>query len=409
MLNIRSLTCFLNPGFPVAAGRIASAAQALARVKAALESADYPVQSVRLATAPFPALVGADADQAVRLAIDLEARCFASHVDYVSVGPARPTDDPDHYRILPDIIGATQNVFASALIAEPKNGVHLPSLRLAAEVIRRCAQTPPDGLGNLRFAVLANVPPGVPFFPAAYAPGGPPQCAVGVEGASLAVSVVAGAASLAEARSRLISEIESHAQAITRLVRRSLGWFGMRFHGLDFSFVPYPDEARSLGAALERLSGSRVGEPGTLAAAAFLADALDGAQYKRAGFSGLSLPVMEDSRLAQRAAEGVLTLSDLLLYAGAGGVGPDAVPLPGDTPVEALAAVLADVGALALRLNKPLVARLVLIPGKQAGDEVTFHTPDLAASRVLAIGGGNWGGLFAAKESVSFVPRRPRL
>ena len=407
MLNIRSLTCFLNPGFPVAAGRIASAAESLARVKAALEAADYPVQSVRLATIPFPALVGAEAKQAVRLAIDLEALCFAAHIDYVSVGPARLADSADHYRILPEIIGATQNVYASAVIAEPQAGIHLPNLKLAAEVIRRCAQGTPDGLGNLRFAALANMPAGVPFFPPAYAAPGRPRCAVGVEAASLAVGVLAEATSLTDARSRLISEVESHAQVITRLVRTSLGRFGMPFSGLDFSFVPYPDEARSLGAALERLSGSRMGEPGTLAAAAFLADALDRAEYKRAGLSGLSLPVTEDSRLARRAAEGVLTIGDLMLYAGAGGSGPDAVPLPGDTPVEALAAVLADVGALALRLNRPMSARLVPIPGKQAGDEVTFHAPDLAATRVLAIGAGHWGGLFAGNESVSFAPRRP--
>ena len=50
-----------------------------------------------------------------------------------------------------------------------------------------------------------------------------------------------------------------------------------------------------MGTALERLTGGRVGEHGTLAAAAFLADTLDRAQFKRTGFSGLFLPVLEDS------------------------------------------------------------------------------------------------------------------
>jgi uncharacterized protein len=405
-MNIRSVTCFLDPGFPVAAERITSAAEALSKVKAALEAAGYPVQSVRLASVPFAAIVGPEAGQAVRFANDLEALCFASHIDYVSVGPARLHDAPDFYRVIPEIIGATQNVFASAIIAEPEAGVHLPSVRLAAEIIRGCATLSPDGSGNLRFAALANVAPGVPFFPAAYAPAGRPRCAVAVEAAPLAVSALAEATSLAEARSLLISAVETQAQAITGIVRKSVGRL-MPLSGLDFSLAPYPDESRSLGAALERLSGSRVGEPGTLAAAAFLADALDQAHFNRAGFSGLFLPVVEDSRLAQRAAEGVLTVGDLLLYCSAGAAGLDAVPLPGDTPADALAAVLTDVGALALRLNKPLTARLLPIPGKKAGDEVSFDVPNVAPTRVLAAGSGSWGGLFSNGESTAVGPRLP--
>jgi uncharacterized protein (UPF0210 family) len=148
-----------------------------------------------------------------------------------------------------------------------------------------------------------------------------------------------------------------------------------------------------------------VGEPGTLAAVAFIADALDRAQFKRAGFSALFLPVIEDSRLAQRAAEGVLTVGDLLLYCSVGSAGLDAVPLPSDTPADALAAMLTDVGALALRLNKPLTARLLPIPGKQAGEEVSFDVPNVAPTRVLAAGTGGWGGLFTNGESTAAGPR----
>jgi uncharacterized protein len=406
-MNIRTLTCFLDPGFPVAAERITAAAQTLSKIKAALETAHYPVQSVRLASVPFPARVGAEAGQAVRFAIDLEAVCFATHIDYVSLGPARLHDAVDFYRVIPEIISATQNVFASAVIAEPEAGVHLPSVRLAAEIIRRCATVAPDGSANLRFAALAHVAPGAPFFPAAYAAPGAPRFAVGVEAAALAVTALAEATSLGEARARLIAAVETHAQAITTIVRKSVGWFGMRFSGLDFSFAPYPEEARSLAAALERLSGRPVGEHGTLAAAAFLADTLDQAQFKRAGFSGLFLPVIEDSRLAQRAAEGGLTVGDLLLYCSVGSTGLDAVPLPGDTSVDALAALLADVGALALRLNKPLTARLVPVPGKQAGDAVQFDAANLASTRVLAARAGGLGGLFADSESIAVAPRQP--
>ncbi|NIN51417.1 MAG: DUF711 family protein, partial [Gemmatimonadales bacterium] len=88
---------------------------------------------------------------------------------------------------------------------------------------------------------------------------------------------------------------------------------------------------------------------------------------------------------AARAAEGLLSVTDLLLMATLCGAGLDTVPLPGDTDLESLAAVLMDLGALALRHEKPLTARLMPIPGKVAGDEVQFDFPYFADTRVMAL------------------------
>ena len=404
-MNIRAITGFLNPGCPPEAKRIAAAAHVLAALKVTLEAAHYPVQHVRLATVPIAAATGGEVRQAVHFAQELEALCFASRIDHVALGPARLADGPEFYHVIPDIIGSTEHVYVSAEIAAPARGVNLMAVKLAAEIIQRCSVLPPPGLGNLRFAALANVPPGVPFFPASYAPEGPPAFALAVEAASLAVTACDGATTLAEARSRLISAVEAHAQALTELVRKHTGRGGLQFAGFDFSLAPYPDAARSIGAALERLTGGRVGEHGTLAAAAFLADTLDRAQFKRTGFSGLFLPVLEDSRLAQRAAEGVLTVSDLLLYCSVCGTGPDLLPLPGDISREALAAILLDVGALALRLNKPLTARLMPIPGKQAGDEIALELSYFPPSRILAPHTTGLGGLLASADNLLVGPR----
>jgi uncharacterized protein (UPF0210 family) len=98
-------------------------------------------------------------------------------------------------------------------------------------------------------------------------------------------------------------------------------------------------------------------------------------------------------------------MSDLLLYASVCGAGLDTIPLPGDVTPEALAAILVDVAALALRLNKPLVARLLPLPGKQAGDEVNFDYPYFAPTRVLASRAAGLGGLFAGKETFDLGPR----
>jgi uncharacterized protein (UPF0210 family) len=179
-----------------------------------------------------------------------------------------------------------------------------------------------------------------------------------------------------------------------------------QFLGIDFSFAPYPDHARSLGAALEALGVPAAGLAGTVAAAAFLTDCLDQAEFLRTGFCGLLLPPLEDDTLAARAAEGSLTVTDLLLCSAVCGTGLDTLPLPGDTTVDQMTALLLDLGALALRLDKPLTARLMPIPGKAAGDEVHFDFPYFADSRVMALRARPLSGLLAAATSLDLRPHR---
>jgi uncharacterized protein (UPF0210 family) len=276
---------------------------------------------------------------------------------------------------------------------------------MAARIIQRCSGISADGLGNLRFAALANVEPGVPFVPAAYHEGGSPTFGVATESADLAVSAFTGVASLAEARSRLIALIEEQAKKINNVAKKLSGSRSLRFTGIDFSLAPFPASDRSIGAAIEALGVGAAGASGTLAAVAILTDAIHRAQFQEMGFSGVFTPVLEDNVLAARAAEGLLAVSDLLLYSAVCGAGLDTVPLPGDITPEEIASILLDVSALALRLNKPLTARLMPIPGKRAGDEVSFEFPYFASGRVLAHKGMKLGGVLSGNESVELAHR----
>src|SRR4030067_786456 len=96
---------------------------------------------------------------------------------------------------------------------------------------------------------------------------------------------------------------------------------------------------------------------GSLAAAAFLADALDRAHFNRVGFSGLFFPILEDAVLAARAAEGSLGITEILLYSAVCGSGVDTLPLPGEVTSGQLASTLLDLAALAQRLGKTPPAR----------------------------------------------------
>jgi uncharacterized protein (UPF0210 family) len=404
-MRIRSITCFCDPGYPPRARVLDRIQPFVASAQQAFASAGYEVQTARLATPPFPRLLpDLNPWTAVPYAQALEQRAAAAGCAYVSLGPALP-DLPASYGLIPEILARTENVFCSGVIAAPEAGVSLPAVRACADVIHRSAALDPDGFGNLYFCALANVPPGGPFFPAAYHSGGPPQFALALEAADVAVAAFTQVNSLAQARQNLVGRMEQHAQALARVCEDLGARHEIAFGGLDFTLAPYPSEAQSLGTALEQLGVPAVGLHGSLAGAAFIADALDRAQLPKTGFNGLMLPLLEDSTLALRGKEGVLSLKDLLMYSAVCGTGLDTVPLPGDTSREQLAAILLDVAALARRLDKPLTARLMPVPGKRAGELTAFDFPYFANSRILAVEAQPLENLWVGDESFNLEPR----
>jgi uncharacterized protein (UPF0210 family) len=305
-------------------------------------------------------------------------------IAYAALGPALP-EIPASYTVIPEAIAASKDVFFSAVMADARRGISLEAVRACAEVVIRTAPLEPNGFANLSFAALANVPPGTPFFPAAYHEGEAPAFSLAAECADLAVSAFAGARTVSDGQRALAAALEEHARTLAKVADFLKYKFMLKFGGIDYSLAPFPEEARSLGAAFERIGAPAVGLHGSLAAAAILAETIDRASFPRAGFSGLMMPVLEDAVLAARAAEGTLTIKDLLLYSAVCGTGLDTVPLPGDASAADIGALLLDLSALALRLDKPLTARLMPVPGKKAGDPTGFDFAYFANSRVMAL------------------------
>jgi uncharacterized protein (UPF0210 family) len=408
-MRIRSITAFTDISYPLESGAITALGEALGEARAALQAAGLEVQSLRLATQPFPeALAETGPGGAGDLAQDIQALAFVHELDYISLGPVRLSDPAAFVEAMPAIFETTENVFATVTIATPAEGASLPRIRRTADLIRRVSRIGEDGFANLRLTALANVKPWSPFFPAAYHDGGPAKVAIATESADLALSVLSAAHSLQDAHDSLVRAVEAESERIQAIVEKALSGTGITFEGIDFSLAPYPTDERSVGAALEKLGLPAVGEHGTLMASAFLTDCLDRAEFKRTGFSGLMLPVLEDSVLGRRAAEEKLTVSELLMYSAVCGTGLDTIPLPGEISQDALAAIMVDVAALALRLNKPLTSRLMPLPGKEAGDETGFDFEYFANSRVMPASTESLSGLLAGDESVMLGPIRPR-
>ena len=214
-MKIRSITFFTNPGWPLKQNRIQEAAEFAAQARPAFEQAGIEVQTVRLATPPFPNLLP-DCRPAtvVSFAQALEESLIPLGFEYIAIGPALP-DYLESYAAIPQVVAATENVFASGEMASREGGLSLPAVRACAEIIHALGPQDEAGFANLYFAALANVPSGTPFFPAAYHDDGSLAFAIATEAADLAVTAFTQADNLAEARSNLVTALESNAQKLT--------------------------------------------------------------------------------------------------------------------------------------------------------------------------------------------------
>lgn len=387
-MKIRSITMFA-PTIPEDETELAPLVAFGAASRAAFEAGGFEVQTVRLATPPWSRRY-TDAGEAVAVARWLDKAAPAAGIGYVSLGPVEVGVGAEAIAASTALLATTENIFCSVLVGNKAQGMDQAAIRATARVIQANATLEPNGFGNLRFAALANVGPGSPFFPAAYSDptgNGSLSFALALQSADLAVEAYAGAASLDAAQAALIARLEASAAGLVPIAEALAAEHGVTFGGLDFSLAPFPDAAHSSAGAIESLGAAPFGAAGTLAIAAMTTEALRTARYPRCGFSGLMLPVLEDTTLAARSGEGSYTLHSLLLFSAVCGTGLDTVPLPGDISADTLAALLLDVTALALRLDKPLTARLMPIPGKQAGERTTFDFPFFANGTILSTAG----------------------
>lgn len=394
-MKIRAVTLFTCVGATPTIDTLGQAARQLERLSAVMSGAGFEVQTTRLVTQPFPAeLGGLHPEQAPGWAQALENACSELGINYVSVGPAGLLPGaPDEYQPqvwaeqIPEMLAGTRTLFITYSISDPASpaGVNSAAAAQAAGLIQRIARQTDDGFNNLRFAAVSNCPPLIPFFPVAYHDGGANRWGIAVQAADLVLDAFSSERTVPEKLQELQAALEAADRMLSSAAQRVSDELDVPYLGCDWSPAPFPDAATSIGGALERLSGRFIGTSGTLWAAACLTETLRKADIQRTGYTGLMLPVLEDSVLARRGGDGTVSVNDMLLYSAVCGLGLDTVPLPGDASAEALTGVLLDMGALAMRLNKPLTARLLLVPGKRAGDPVEYGFEYFAPGKVMQV------------------------
>ncbi|GAB4816798.1 hypothetical protein N2152v2_003844 [Parachlorella kessleri] len=255
------------------------------------------------------------------------------------------------------------------------------------------------GAGNFRFGVAFNCPPEIPFFPAAR-PGQRAGFALATENSALLYEAMDRAAKsgggLEAAYTQLNQLMAAALVPLETLALQLERESGEPYVGIDASICPAL-ERPNMAEAYERLLGpGRFGGPGTLAICERITAAIKALPLQRCcGYSGLMLPVCEDTGLAEAASEGRISVGSLLHFSSVCGCGLDTVPVPGvtaSTPPAArqqleqqIAAVLLDVAAMAYRLDKPLSCRLLPVPGGEAGDGTVFSSPYLVNCNIMAL------------------------
>jgi uncharacterized protein (UPF0210 family) len=379
--KIRAVTAFINLDPAQYQQQVAETLQMLRRAKTTFESRGYEVETLRIATQPFPEYTkGMTTQQAIAFFQKYdelaEKEKFAA-----GIGPAMlSADDPESQAdLLASILSATKHIRGSIVIAG-EDGVRWKAIGAAARAIKKLEDETEHSQGNFNLGAMAMVPPYSPFFTAAYHTGFGHQFAIGLESANIVAAAFQNAPDLESAKRKLADMLFDEASEIERHANRVDQETGWRYMGIDLS--PAPLKEVSIGAAIEELIQQPFGSSGTLTASGTITAAIKSVDVKQTGYNGLMLPILEDSRLAQRWSEGRVSLEGLLSYSAVCGTGLDTVPLPGDVSIEQLDMILADVATLAVKWHKPLSARLLPVKGKSAGDVTEFDDPFLVNATI---------------------------
>lgn len=384
--KVRAITAFVKLDRAQYKGQIANTLKMLRAAKAAMEQSGYEVETIRITTQMFAEYVqGLSKPEILEFFRDYDALAVKENFN-ANIGPALEidTDRNATVELLGEILASSKALNSSLHIAGER-GVYWKNIRAGAKLIKYLSEHSAHSQGNFNFAAVAMLEPYGPFFPGSYHNGAGHQFAIGLESANMVDEVFSAAGNnpppaAEQLTARLTAALNEHARAIEAIAQRVEKETGWTYLGMDPTPAPLKDV--SIGAAIEKFTGARLGSSGTLTAAAVITKAVKAVPVKQIGYSGLMLPVLEDSRIAERWSEGAVNIDSLLAYSAVCATGLDTVPLPGDVSVERIEKILGDVASLALKWHKPLAARLLPVAGKKAGERTEFESPFLTNATI---------------------------
>ncbi len=354
-----------------------------------------PVVNKRISVTPI-AFVGAGFDRYgfVELAKCLDRAAASVGVDILGgfstqVEKGMTATDREYIASIPEALAQTEKICASINIASSQKGINMDALAMVGRTIKELAERTSDqgGFGAAKFVVFCNQPGDNPFMAGAIH---------GLEEADAVLNIgVSGPGVIARALERLIShhrgrkplrldeiaeEIKQTTFRVTRcgeLIGRQVSKaLGIEFGVVDLSLAPTPTIGDSVGEIFKILGVDAVGAPGSTAILAMLNDAVKKggifASKTVGGLSGAFIPVMEDAVLAEAVGEGSLCLEKLESMTCVCSVGLDMIAIPGSVDADTISAIIADEMALGMVNHKTTAARIIPVPGKEAGEHISF-------------------------------------
>ena len=90
------------------------------------------------------------------------------------------------------------------------------------------------------------------------------------------------------------------------------------------------------------------------------------------GLSGAFIPVSEDAEMIEAAEKGYLTFDKLEAMTCVCSVGLDMIAIPGDTPNDTIAGIIADEMAIGMINKKTTAVRIIPVPNKKVGDYAVY-------------------------------------
>lgn len=347
-----------------------------------------PIINKRISVTPIAIVAEAcEEEDYTKFAITLDKAAKAVGVNFIGgfsalVHKGYTKGDKRLIRSIPEALNVTERVCSSVNVATTQTGINMDAVREMGEIIKETARLSADrdGLGCAKLVVFANAPEDNPFMAGAYHGVGEPECAinVGISGPGTVKSALEknkGATfdEMAEIIKKTAFKITRVGQLVAREASRRLN---VPFGIVDLSLAPTPAVGDSVAHILEEMGLESCGTHGTTAALAMLNDAVKKggimASSHVGGLSGAFIPVSEDAGMIEAVEKGSLSLEKLEAMTCVCSVGLDMIAVPGDTPAETIAAIIADEAAIGVINSKTTAVRIIPAPGKKVGDYVEF-------------------------------------
>ena len=283
---------------------------------------------------------------------------------------------------IPEALAATDIVCSSVNVANTRAGINMDAVKKMGEIVKKSAELTADkgGIGAAKLVVFANAVEDNPFMAGAFHGVGEGECVINVGVSGPGVVSAALAEMDGAAFDEVAEKIKKTAFHVTRMgelvAREASKRLGVRFGIVDLSLAPTPAMGDSVAHILEAMGLESCGAHGTTAALALLNDAVKKggimASSHVGGLSGAFIPVSEDAGMIDAVRKDALSLNKLEAMTSVCSVGLDMIALPGHTPASVISAIIADEMAIGMVNNKTTACRLIPVPGKDVGEEVSF-------------------------------------